>query len=163
MPLSSPPDFAAGGELFFWLKRERVFAQTRARVYAAELVLALEHLHSMDIVYRDLKPENILLDAEGHIKLTDFGLSKTQVTGFGPEGGTRTFCGTPEYLAPEVRPGDARRPKWRRRAANNGDDGNRSPPLSPPFSRPPARPRSCKTLATARPWTGGRWARCCTR
>ena len=96
-------DFAAGGELFFWLKRERVFAQSRARVYAAELVLALEHLHSMDIVYRDLKPENILLDADGHIKLTDFGLSKTQVTGFGPEGGTRTFCGTPEYLAPEVR------------------------------------------------------------
>jgi len=66
-------DFASGGELFFWLKRERIFSQARARLYAAELVLALEHLHSLDIVYRDLKPENILLDAEGHIKLTDFG------------------------------------------------------------------------------------------
>ena len=49
-----------------------------------------------------MKPENILLDAEGHIRITDFGLSKMAVTGFGPEGGTKTFCGTPEYLAPEV-------------------------------------------------------------
>jgi len=95
-------DFASGGELFFWLKRERAFSQARVRIYAAELVLALEHLHAMDVVYRDMKPENILLDGEGHIKLTDFGLSKMQVTGFGPEGGTKTFCGTPEYLAPEV-------------------------------------------------------------
>jgi serum/glucocorticoid-regulated kinase 2 len=72
-------DFAPGGELFFWLKRDRVFSQARARLYAAELVLALEHLHSLDVVYRDLKPENILLDADGHIKLTDFGLSKMEV------------------------------------------------------------------------------------
>jgi serum/glucocorticoid-regulated kinase 2 len=95
-------DYAPGGELFFWLKRERVFSQSRVRLYAAELVLALEHLHSKDIVYRDLKPENILLDAEGHIKITDFGLSKGNVRGFGAEGGTNTFCGTPEYLAPEI-------------------------------------------------------------
>lgn len=93
-------DFCSGGELFFWLKRERIFSQARARLYAAELVLALGHLHSLDIVYRDLKPENILLDAEGHVKLTDFGLSKMDVSGAGPEGGTMTFCGTPEYLAP---------------------------------------------------------------
>ena len=72
-------DFAPGGELFFWLKRDRVFSQARARLYAAELVLALEHLHSLDVVYRDLKPENILLDGDGHIKLTDFGLSKMEV------------------------------------------------------------------------------------
>ena len=81
---------------------ERVFSQARARLYAAELVLAIEHLHSLDVVYRDLKPENILLDGDGHLKLTDFGLSKTDVAGAGPENGTTTFCGTPEYLAPEV-------------------------------------------------------------
>jgi serum/glucocorticoid-regulated kinase 2 len=95
-------DYIPGGELFFWLKRDRVFSQSRVRLYAAELVLALEHLHDHDVVYRDLKPENILLDGEGHIKLTDFGLSKEAVTGFGSEGGTLTFCGTPEYLAPEI-------------------------------------------------------------
>ena len=95
-------DFAPGGELFFWLKRDRVFSQSRVRLYAAELVLALEHLHNHDIVYRDLKPENILLDEEGHIKLTDFGLSKAGVEGSGYDGGARTFCGTPEYLAPEI-------------------------------------------------------------
>ena len=95
-------DFAPGGELFFWLKRERVFSQARCRLYAAELVLAIAHLHSLDIVYRDLKPENILLDGGGHIALTDFGLSKMDVTTAGPEGGTLTFCGTPEYIAPEI-------------------------------------------------------------
>ena len=95
-------DFCSGGELFFWLKRDRVFSQARARLYVAELILAIEHLHSLDVVYRDLKPENILLDGDGHIKLTDFGLSKMYVSGAGPENGTTTFCGTPEYLAPEV-------------------------------------------------------------
>ena len=147
-------DFASGGELFFWLKRDRFFAQSRARIYAAELVLALEHLHSMDVVYRDLKPENILLDGEGHIKLTDFGLSKMQVTGFGPEGGTKTFCGTPEYLAPEVR------------LMGGGGGATARAHLSPrqhSRARPRRSRRSWRTPATARPSTGGRWARCCTR
>jgi len=91
-------DYINGGELFFHLKKEGRFAESRVKLYAAEIVCALAHLHSLDIVYRDLKPENILLDSEGHICITDFGLSKK----LEQEGGTHTFCGTPEYLAPEV-------------------------------------------------------------
>lgn len=95
-------DYCGGGELFFWLKKDRRFSQNKARLFAAEIILALQELHSHDIIYRDLKPENILLDLEGHIKLTDFGLSKEAVSGAGSVGGTKTFCGTPEYLAPEI-------------------------------------------------------------
>lgn len=92
-------DFKSGGELFWHLQRETRFTEERARFYIAELVLALEHLHKYDIVYRDLKPENILLDATGHVALCDFGLSKPDL----PSGQlTNTFCGTTEYLAPEV-------------------------------------------------------------
>ncbi|EGC32560.1 hypothetical protein DICPUDRAFT_98847 [Dictyostelium purpureum] len=91
-------DFVNGGELFFHLKREGRFSEPRVKIYAAEIVSALDHLHRQDIVYRDLKPENILLDSEGHICITDFGLSKKIET----NDGTFTFCGTPEYLAPEV-------------------------------------------------------------
>lgn len=68
----------------------------------AEITLALGALHAANIIYRDLKPENILVDLDGHIRLTDFGLSKDGITGPGAEGGTKTFCGTPEYLAPEI-------------------------------------------------------------
>ena len=93
-------DYMSGGELFFWLKRERRFSETRARLYTAEITVALEALHTANIIYRDLKPENILLDARGHIRLTDFGLAKGNITGPGADGGTKTFCGTPEYLAP---------------------------------------------------------------
>mmetsp|Transcript_22847 Transcript_22847/g.45946 ORF Transcript_22847/g.45946 Transcript_22847/m.45946 type:complete len:401 (-) Transcript_22847:675-1877(-) len=95
-------DFMAGGELFFWLKKDRKFSENRCRLYTAEITAALDALHSADIVYRDLKPENILLDATGHLRLTDFGLAKGGITGPGMEGGTKTFCGTPEYLAPEI-------------------------------------------------------------
>jgi serum/glucocorticoid-regulated kinase 2 len=69
-------DFMNGGELFFHLRREGTFTEQRIKFYAAEIVLALETLHSHGIIYRDLKPENILLDSEGHLRLTDFGLSK---------------------------------------------------------------------------------------
>lgn len=95
-------DYMAGGELFFWLKKDRKFSENRARLYTAEITLAIDALHSADIVYRDLKPENILLDEAGHLRLTDFGLAKGGITGAGAEGGTKTFCGTPEYLAPEI-------------------------------------------------------------
>ncbi|XP_023773902.1 RAC-beta serine/threonine-protein kinase-like isoform X2 [Cyanistes caeruleus] len=92
-------EYANGGELFFHLSRERVFPEPRARFYGAEIVSALEYLHSRDVVYRDIKLENLMLDKDGHIKITDFGLCKEGVT----HGTTmRTFCGTPEYLAPEV-------------------------------------------------------------
>uniref|UniRef100_A0AAQ5ZUD9 non-specific serine/threonine protein kinase n=1 Tax=Amphiprion ocellaris TaxID=80972 RepID=A0AAQ5ZUD9_AMPOC len=92
-------EYANGGELFFHLSRERVFTEERARFYGAEIVSALEYLHSRDVVYRDLKLENLMLDKDGHIKITDFGLCKEGIT---PDATMKTFCGTPEYLAPEV-------------------------------------------------------------
>nr|XP_008272675.1 serine/threonine-protein kinase Sgk2 isoform X1 [Oryctolagus cuniculus] len=92
-------DYVNGGELFFHLQRERRFLEPRARFYAAEVASAIGYLHSLNIIYRDLKPENILLDCQGHVVLTDFGLCKECVE---PEETTSTFCGTPEYLAPEV-------------------------------------------------------------
>ncbi|KAJ7591316.1 kinase-like protein [Mycena floridula] len=105
-------DFKSGGELFWHLQRETRFSEERARFYIAELILALEHLHKHGIIYRDLKPENILLDATGHLALCDFGLSKltasppsTPYNGFNPSQPsflTTTFCGTTEYLAPEI-------------------------------------------------------------
>uniref|UniRef100_H2Y5U9 Protein kinase domain-containing protein n=1 Tax=Ciona savignyi TaxID=51511 RepID=H2Y5U9_CIOSA len=92
-------DYVNGGELFFHLQRERTFTESRARFYAAEIASAVGYMHSLEIIYRDLKPENILLDSEGHVILTDFGLCKE---GIKTNQTTTTFCGTPEYLAPEV-------------------------------------------------------------
>nr|QHX41458.1 RAC serine/threonine-protein kinase [Halisarca dujardinii] len=92
-------EYVNGGELFFHLSKDRLFTVDRSRFYGAEITLAVGYLHSNAIVYRDLKLENLLLDSDGHIKLTDFGLCKEDV-GYGST--TRTFCGTPEYLAPEV-------------------------------------------------------------
>jgi len=92
-------DYLNGGELFFHLKNEGRFDEDRTRVYVAEIAAALGHLHANNIIYRDLKPENILLDKEGHIAITDFGLAKEAK--FKDET-TNTFCGTPEYLAPEI-------------------------------------------------------------
>mmetsp|Transcript_621 Transcript_621/g.1677 ORF Transcript_621/g.1677 Transcript_621/m.1677 type:complete len:403 (-) Transcript_621:214-1422(-) len=92
-------NYLPGGELFYRLKREGRFSVERVRLYTAEIALGLGHLHSMDMIYRDLKPENILLDEVGHVCLTDFGLSKEMVS---TPNAARTFCGTPEYLAPEI-------------------------------------------------------------
>ena len=92
-------DFMRGGEVFFHLRRERRFSEDRARFYVAEILLAMDYMHQSGIIYRDLKPENVLLDEEGHICLSDFGLSKV---GLSEGERTLTFCGTPQYLAPEI-------------------------------------------------------------
>ena len=81
------------------MRREGKFDEARTAFYSAEILIAIECLHSHGIIYRDLKPENVLLDSEGHIKITDFGLSKLGIKG---NKTTNTFCGTPEYLAPEI-------------------------------------------------------------
>lgn len=91
--------FVNGGELFHHLQREGRFDLNRSRFYTAELLCALECLHEYNVIYRDLKPENILLDYTGHIALCDFGLCKLNMEG---QEKTNTFCGTPEYLAPEL-------------------------------------------------------------
>ena len=93
-------EFCSGGDLKSHLSKEKRFVEKKARFYAAEIILALEDLHKFDIIYRDLKPENILLANDGHIKLTDFGLSKWLAYGEGTR--AYTICGTNEYLAPEV-------------------------------------------------------------
>merc|ERR1711959_394233 len=92
-------DYVNGGDLFTHLQNLRRFTIDQVRLYGAEMVLAFEHLHKVGIVYRDLKPENILMGHDGHICLTDFGLSKEAMKSTDT---TNSFCGTPEYLAPEV-------------------------------------------------------------
>ncbi|KAF6773958.1 hypothetical protein AHF37_06745 [Paragonimus kellicotti] len=92
-------DYVNGGELYKHIQQERCFSEGRSRFYAAEIACALGYLHSENIIYRDLKPENILLDNQGHVVLTDFGLCKEN---FSTTDKTDSFCGTPEYMAPEV-------------------------------------------------------------
>jgi serine/threonine protein kinase len=99
-------DYAEHGDLFFHLRKSEKFSEEIACFYLAEIILALDYLHRNHIVYRDLKPENILLDSEGHIKIGDLGLAKSGITSMGGDDSegvkAKTFCGTPQYLAPEI-------------------------------------------------------------
>ena len=91
-------NFVRGGELFQHLKNSKIFEEKRAKFYAAQIGLALDHLHKNGIIYRDLKPENILMDEEGYLQLADFGMAKL----LKPNEKAQSMCGTPEYLAPEI-------------------------------------------------------------
>lgn len=91
-------DFINGGHLFYHLYRQGIFSEEQARVYTAEIVSAVSHLHKNGIVHRDLKPENILMDADGHVMLTDFGLAKE----IHESSRSNSLCGTTEYMAPEI-------------------------------------------------------------
>ncbi|KAL9901511.1 cAMP-dependent protein kinase catalytic subunit 3 [Glossina fuscipes] len=89
-------EYVCGGELFTYLRNAGRFNTETSIFFAAEIVLAFEYLHSLQIVYRDLKPENVLIGRDGHVKITDFGFAKKL------KDRTWTLCGTPEYLAPEI-------------------------------------------------------------
>ena len=91
-------DYCPIGDLSYQIQLN-LFEEDEAKFYIAELILAIEYLHQHDIIYRDLKPENILIDADGHVKLADFGLAKENVSSNVPN---KTFCGSPQYLSPEM-------------------------------------------------------------
>lgn len=101
-------EYCQGGDLFEYLSKKcKPMEERKAKIIAAELLMAIEHIHNLGIVYRDIKPENVLLDENGHVRLADFGLTKRLRQKDGQLGRTNTFCGTREYIAPEMLAGDS--------------------------------------------------------
>ncbi|CAD8073895.1 unnamed protein product [Paramecium sonneborni] len=92
-------EYCPGGELFNLLQKKKKLTEDQCRFYVCQMILAIEYLHENNIIYRDLKPENVILDADGYIRITDFGLSKKNVK---QDKDAYSVCGTPEYLAPEI-------------------------------------------------------------
>lgn len=93
-------NYVPGGELFTKLDRDREMSEPEARFFISEIALALDYLHSKNIIYRDLKPENVLFTRDGHCCLTDFGFARAHTVSMEE---SKSFCGTLQYMAPEVR------------------------------------------------------------
>ena len=93
-------DICTGGDLAYHLGIREIFEENEAMFFVAEVLLAIEYIHSLNVVYRDLKPENILVASDGHIKLADFGLAKEGITKSNSK--AKSFCGSPAYLPPEM-------------------------------------------------------------
>ena len=91
--------YKSGGEIFFHLSKLRRFGESRTKFYVAEILLAMEYMHSLNIAYRDLKPENVMIDDDGHIAITDFGLAKKMES---KDELIDEIAGTPEYFCPEM-------------------------------------------------------------